>query len=408
LGGLLHNHHFAIKRPTISSVISPEILKSFQAASDSFRHFAEQNQQFIQQLSRNASFQNTINLQAMSDVSKIVDSQHRLMDFNKILTSPALELATMASQSIGNLLATDRTRIGELLGESDSLSKIWKEQQQAIATIAESLNQQDMIWRTHLVDISKFALLSQTALSRITLEEIGNSLNIGEITRNALRRVFLGFSQSYLGLFTSFEKQPSIIVSLPPVISKLPVVEFFNGVTIVEKITDGAEEDAEFEGEQQLASEETRKETGDRLEDLLRELNAELLTPLQGARESLNSENPDRIRHFATSLRELFTHVLHTVAPDDKVKEWSKTPEHYDKEGKPTRRARLLYVCRVLNHEPFSKFVDKDIDAVLEFFELFQQGTHKVTSRFTDLQLAIMLVRMESTLRFILEIWLLS
>jgi hypothetical protein len=399
--------HPAIKYPINFPAISLEALKSFQAVSDSIQRYAEQNQQIMQELAKAADFQKMINPRVIPDVLKILDSQRRLIDFNKILSSPAFELATAANQSIERLLAADTARFAynEMISQSAIQSRIWKEQQDNIDRIAKGLSQQDLLWRTHFVDISKFALLSQTALSRIAWEQIGNSVNVEEATRQALRSVFLGFSQSYSRLFASFEKQPSIIASLPPIISKLPAVEFFNGVTIIEKITDSAEEDAEFESEQRIATEETRKETGDRLEALLRELDAELIIPLQGARESLNSENPDRIRHFAASLRELFTHVLHTLAPANRVKEWSTAPEYYDDKGRPTRRVRLLYICRVLNQEPFSKFVEKDIDTVLEFLQLFQQGTHEVMSKFTDFQLAIMLVRMESTLRFILEIW---
>ena len=47
----------------------------------------------------------------------------------------------------------------------------------------------------------------------------------------------------------------------------------------------------------------------------------------------------------------------------------------------------------------------KDVDATLEFLQLFQQGTHEVTSSFSEIQLDTMKHRMESALRFVLEIW---
>jgi hypothetical protein len=332
------------------------------------------------------------------------DTQYRLANFNKMLSSPVLEFASTVNQSIERLLAADTARISEIFKHTDFQSKIWQEQQQTIDRMAVSLRQHDLVWHSHFVDVSRFAILSQTALSRIPWEQLGNALGIQDITRNRLQSVFVDFSRSFSGLFASLENQPSIIVSLPPVISKLPAVEFYNGVTVVDAITVSVGEDAELRDERQQATEETRRGTGDRLEILLAELNPELITPLQGARQALNSANPDHVRHFATSLRELFTHVLHALAPDDKVKAWSDSPDHYDK-GRPTRRARLLYICRGLDHGPFSTFIEKDVDAAVAFVQLFQQGTHEVTSEYTDFQLRIMLVRMESTLKFLLEIW---
>jgi hypothetical protein len=159
-----------------------------------------------------------------------------------------------------------------------------------------------------------------------------------------------------------------------------------------------------FEGEIHHLEKDIQQETESSLEELIGKLNVELMVLLHGARQSLESANPDKVRHFATSLRELFTHVLHALSPDEKVNKWSNSPDYYDR-GKPTRRARLLYICRSLNNNPFSDFLEKDIAAVLEFLKLFQRGTHEVICSYTDFQLKMMLVRMESTLRFLLEIW---
>jgi Predicted pPIWI-associating nuclease len=163
------------------------------------------------------------------------------------------------------------------------------------------------------------------------------------------------------------------------------------------------ERDAELEEERQETTKGVRRETEDRLNYLLAELNQELLTLLKGAQQTLESENPDRVRHFSASLRELFTNILHLLAPDDEVKGWSTEPTYYER-GRPTRKARLFYICRLLNHDPFSTFVEKDIDTMLVFLQLFQQGTHEAASKYSDYQLRIMLTKMESTLRFLLEI----
>lgn len=379
-------------------------LQSLLAVPDSIQRFLDQNQRAIEQFAKTASFYKAMNPRLMSEVSKIIDIQNKLISISKTIPFPAFELASTANLSIEHLIATDTVRINGILTQAASQSSIWEEQRQVLYKITESLGQYDAIWHSHLLDISRFSLLSQASLSQISWEQIGNALDIQDVTRNRLQSVFLDFSQSYSGLFASLEAQPSIIASLPPVISKLPAVEFFNSVNVVETITVNTEENAELEDEKQQTTEEAKRETEDRLESLLAELNKELIIPLQGARQSIDSTNPDHIRHFATSLRELFTHVLHILAPDEKIKEWSNAQEHYDK-GKPTRRARLLYICRDIDHGPFSTFIEKDIDADLAFLQLFQQGTHEVAPQYTDLQLRAMLVWMESMLRSLLEIW---
>jgi hypothetical protein len=345
----------------------------------------------------------------MPDFSKIIDAQNLLFESNlgKILSSPAFELSMTVNQSIGRLIAIETPYIDEMLKVSAFQERFFQSQmidhQNALSKILENLPLNDLAWRSHLLDISKFAILSQTVLSQISLETMGDALDIKENKRSRLQSVLLNFSKSYSTLFDSLETQPSIILSLPPVISKLPAVEFFNGVIVANEITIGEGEDVEFVSQNRQIVEEIRRETEDQLEALLAELNPEFIVLLRGARQSLISENPDRTRHVATSLRELFTHILHTLAPDEKVKEWSNEPKNYDK-GRPTRKARLLYISRELNHDPFSVFIEKDIDANLAFLQLFQQGTHEIIPKYTDDQLKAMLVRMESTLRYILEI----
>jgi hypothetical protein len=162
-------------------------------------------------------------------------------------------------------------------------------------------------------------------------------------------------------------------------------------------------EDSEFIEQKQHVRREIQAETNDKLADLLARLNEGLVTLWDGARLSLNSDNPERARHTAVSLRELFTHVLHALAPDAEVKNWTNNPKHYHNK-RPTRKARLLYICREINYGPFTDFIEADINSTLKFLDLFQEGTHKIVIEYQERQLRAMLVRMESTLRFLLEI----
>jgi hypothetical protein len=394
-------------RPPVS--IPPETLKGFLAVSESLQRYMEQNNRIFEQVIKasavHASIFEKINLSTSLEVSRILDAQIRSFELSRVLQSPVLELANTVNLSIGRLFeAADTIRVNELLKQVVLPSSIWEEQLQAIEKVAGELRRYDLALQSHLAEISKFSILSQAAVSRLAWENIGNALDLQASIRGVLQDRFLDFTRSYSKLFDFWEKQPSFVISLPPVVSKFPAIEFFNGVDVVDSITIRPYEDIEFQEEKQRAEEQVWEETEDRLEALLIRLNTGLIVPLRGARQSLDSANPDHVRHFAVSLRELFTHVLHALSPDDKIRTWSTAPEHYDK-GKPTRRARLLYICRILNQEPFSTFLEKDIEAGLEFLKLFQRGTHEVVPKYTDIQLRIMLVRMESLLRFLLEIW---
>ena len=271
--------------------------------------------------------------------------------------------------------------------------------------MAKRVSSDPLALRPHLVDIAKFSALSQVSLSTLPWDQFGNAVNLQATFRDLLQGTFVDFTRTYSQLFESFQKESSLIVSLPPVTSKLPAVEYFMGVQVVDSITTKSYEDLELLKQKDAATHEVRDVTRARLEDLLDKLNSDFITLLQGARQSLESSNPDRARHLAVSLRELFAHVLQALAPDDSVRSWCNDPDYYDEKGRPTRRARLFYVSRALNQDPFSRFVEKDIDTLLEFLGLFQRSTHEPASEYSEIQLKIMLLRMESSLRFLLEIW---
>lgn len=394
-----------------SLAISQEAFKGISALSDSLRLYTDQNRSIIDQAIKASALSSSvledIKLTSLSEISKIFASQSNLSGFEKMKTSPIFEQVNAANLSISKLLkAVDSSNISKLMQQNTLQSVAWKLQFKAIDAIAGSFHRYDLVLQSHLADISKFSALSQISLSHLSLEgSVGNSLRVNTSVQDILQNTFIDFAKSYSNLFASLSDNPAFLISLSPSISRYSAVEFFNGVRVAEAVTVESEEsDLGFEEEIHQLGKDIQQETESSLEELIGNLNVELMGLLHGARQSLESINPDKVRHFATSLRELFTHVLHALSPDEKIKNWSSSPDHYDK-GKPTRRARLLYICRSLNHDPFSDFLEKDIDAVLEFLRLFQRGTHEIISPYTDFQLKMMLVRMESTLRFLLEIW---
>ena len=140
----------------------------------------------------------------------------------------------------------------------------------------------------------------------------------------------------------------------------------------------------------------------DELESRLASLDPSLVVPYRGAIEVLVGTTPDRVRHFSTSFRELLTHVLHTLAPDGPVTQWTTAPEHFDR-GRPTRRARLRYVYRDVTIGTLSQFIESDIEAALAFFDALHQGTHQLVAPFSPIQLRIMTRRAQGLLSTLLE-----
>jgi len=144
-------------------------------------------------------------------------------------------------------------------------------------------------------------------------------------------------------------------------------------------------------------------ENEETLTTLLPKLNPDLLNMWLGAKQSLESDNADKVRHFTTSIRELVTQVLHSLSPDQDLIKWTTNPTEHIQNKKPTRKARLLYIYREVNNEHFTSFIEADIKATLQFIDLFQEGTHAVKSKLTDKQLMTIKMKTESTLKYLLQ-----
>ena len=108
--------------------------------------------------------------------------------------------------------------------------------------------------------------------------------------------------------------------------------------------------------------------------DVIASIDVQLLPMYQGAIDAITSNNVDHVRHATTSLRELFTQILHKLAPDEAFFKWNQDELNLDN-GRPTRKGRLLNICRNINCDPFKAFVDQDILAALAFLDLVQKGT---------------------------------
>ncbi|MDE0337688.1 MAG: hypothetical protein OXI80_08450, partial [Caldilineaceae bacterium] len=143
------------------------------------------------------------------------------------------------------------------------------------------------------------------------------------------------------------------------------------------------------------------------LEFRLRKIDPGLGDMLLGARQALNTPNPDRSRHVLISLRELVTHVLRLLAPDGSIQIWNSDPDYYHN-GRPTRRARLLYINREINTGSLSKSVDAHVHLALILMDELNAESHIISSRLTEQELRALVIDTESLLYSILGKFLLN
>lgn len=255
---------------------------------------------------------------------------------------------------------------------------------------------------SHLSQITQTSVLAQNALANLELSKIGSAWQVPEEIRASFNDRFTDFSTSYKNLFKSFEVPETSIFRLPPSISELPTVEFFNGVDLLETTIDEEPED-EFGEEREIVRQEIRETAKDSIIIQLAEVNENWIPILEGARQAFNSSNPDRIRHCITSLRELVREIMQYLSPDDQIKGWSQSADDFFN-NRPTRKARLRFIARNINHGAFTEFVEKDIEAILAAINIFQAGTHVAKSKLTDAQVAALIARVESAILFLFSI----
>lgn len=377
--------------------------EQFREAIRKLNEFRLTNRSLIEEM--NASMRviselklNLVIPKVMEDFARINSLQAKLSNLKLSINSPMLNFAREASLSISKIAISPQ--LVELAKQAASVSQLWKDQFEPFKSAITSIEASQLAFQSEFAKVSELSMLAQRSLAQIRFEEIGKALKLTETARDAFGQVQYDFSKSYSHLFKSLELETQRITLLPPVVSFLPPVEFYTGSRVLRLFT---ESEIEVDPEETTLLGELTNETNGIVVRHLGSLNPALIKLWQGANEALRSRNPDAVRHFITSLRELLTHVIHTLSPDEDVRRWSALPEHYHND-KPTRRARLLFICHEVNYEPFNEFLKKDIDSVLACFDLFQQSTHEIQSSLSQAQLEAIKLRTESAIRFLIDI----
>lgn len=243
------------------------------------------------------------------------------------------------------------------------------------------------------------SLLTQQTIARFDLKTIGESFNVGLNSRLALSKSITEMVNAYRGFWNTFNINPQKFFSIPSTATQIPSNEM-NIATYQAELS--RNEPAVFPEEEEFIK--TIEPDDLNMKQTLALFDPELISLYEGAIAALISKSPDRIRHFSISLRELLTQTLHMLAPDEKFFRWNINKSLIDEKGRPKRAGRMLYICRNINYDLFSKFIDCDISVVLAFLNLFQEGTHAIKASFTEKQLKAMLIRTKCLIMYLIEI----
>lgn len=334
--------------------------------------------------------------QIVSIESVFDSSAFKAMDeFKNRITSISTSLAILSksdtlSSSVRNVIEANKS----ILAMTDSdVSRFLQKNQQQTQEIIKSL-------RTTF-DTSGMlsaSLAAQTKLAELKRLPLGSAINAAASLQESFRQNLDKFTSNYRDLFEFTHHEPSIVEILDPDVIQYSSYEVFREAELLEQITVPEDEQINLDEHEIIAIPEERT-----LEDSLGQINSGLPTLLQGARKGLNSDNPDRARHVASSLRELIRHVHCKLAPDDKIRGWNTDPIYYHN-NRPTKKARLLYLCREFDAEPLSEFVETDVKSVLSLIDALNAEAHVVSRRLNDRQLHALVDRTEFYLLYLLRL----
>lgn len=312
--------------------------------------------------------------------------------------SQALQLIRQTNEAISKLSLS--TKLQSLIMEAPNISNLWKKQFADIPSLSKSIEPVLIELQSQIARISEISILAERTLASIDFSRLGEEYNISVRLKNNIQDTSFAFTESYSNLFSLFKENQLGILSYPPAVSIIPPIEFYLNSRSLWSIEDIEKETPE----DTILTQELTKETTDEIESLLSELDAELIKLWRGAKDALIFPNPDSIRHFSVSLRELLTCIIHKLSPEDRIAAWSNSPDLFHN-GRPTRKARLLYICKGINLPPFDDFILKDIGALLACIDIFQKGTHAISPSLNKTQTDLLLLRVESHIRFLLRIW---
>lgn len=322
--------------------------------------------------------------------------------------------------SHANQMSGAADRIKEIFGAKQHLHEVIK-QATATSRISERFTALHQSWLERVKSIqpdsSLLQLCAKLALCDVSLQLTATERLMTGINFEALRSRYQIVMPDISGLNNSIDsalasygslaasmRKISDVTGLPTFILPGATREIYTTGYALETLRPWDERDEEEgETEMELVAEAEQETSG--CIALLQMVDPELARPYIGARDALNGNNADRARHILSSLRELWSHLLRRLAPNNLVLPWIPNQNQKDllHKGKPTRKARVLYICRELNNAPLTDFLMQDTQVLVDLIILFNR-VHKLETDLTDEHLRAIFLKSDSWLMYILQI----
>ena len=393
----LYGHGFrrvseALERDRLLQSALPELSSSYQKAMESLKPELNRMRDLVSQ-------------SGLHDLSNSYRNAMESLkpDFNRIreLGSQSTYMASIADahSSLSRLLSQNSS-LDAAHAAAISVNSHWQEVIESYSGLGNQAAAIDLALKTHYTSMAGSAFLAQERLLQLSPESLGVAVGFAVGDVSGVRNSFVTLTDSYRALMQSFEENELLIPSFPPIISQGPSIEVFTNANTLMALSSTETEEPLYESRSQTEY-ELQEEIEASLDELLAALDSSFRDVWKGAKVALYSDNPDRMRHVVVSLRELVNHVLHRIAPNDEIKRWTTDHNHFH-DGRPTRAARVLYICRGINNGPFTDFISADVKASIECINLFQRGTHELLITFSEHQIKTLVVRTESLLRLLL------
>lgn len=333
-------------------------------------------------------FRRQSELSRILDLSGVVDRLNNIHDANQ-------HLQEVIRQSI------DTSRITESL---NAAHQSWFKR---IKHINDNIKRFSQLREYSSLELRKISLqltATEQLMAHVDFKAISNRFQIEMSVISALERSIAHTTESY-GMLADSLRDISDITRLPTFVLPGATREIYNTEITLESLSPRDRSDDDDTGTIiQLFAEAKLETTG--CVDLLKQVDPKLVRLYIGAIQALSSNNADRTRHFLSSLRELCNHILRHLAPDDFIMPWmarNNKNQELLHEGRPTRRARINYICREIDNEPLSEFLTQDTKASVKLIELFNRA-HELEPRLTDEQLKAIFLKTDSWLKYILQI----
>ena len=351
-------------------------------------------------------------------LNQINQSSKLLGDFHLQVESTIKPLRNFTEQISGSVLASKRmaeivkanqhwqhlidqaTASSRMIADLNRAHQTWAQNYQSVQDQAAALQ---VAAKLSVGRIAYVSTVSERIYSRVDISAISKMVELSGNSIFRLRALSDNLTARYRKLAESLPTYQDI-THLPKFVLPSATREVFIANYAVDALTvyDGGEIDQDSA---ELELIETTIEETSNCAALLKAVDPQLATMYAGARDAIRGDNPERGRHLLVSLRELLSHLIRKIAPDERVLEW--IPQGSDNllhEGKPTRKARLHYLCREIEHGPMDDFVISDTNATVKFMGILNR-IHQPEVKLTDMQLQALLHRTEAFVTFVVQIW---